>query len=828
MNSLHLSSNSRFFLDTEEEVWIVEKGEGELFAMEQKKKADHGMGPLLFLHHISQGSLLIGFPPAKLSLLLLTTSPVRLKKIPRTQFSHENGKNRELIEQWVQLFSPLTQRLHQEEISCDVEHFWDKLPAFQKKILSLLHHDIEAKSVETAEKNQQREEVNARAVEESLKKLADTLHKEQPLTLSKLPDPLLRACQIIGNQIGVTFRLEGGKETSSYFEKIREICRTSDVRYRKVKLTHAFWKEDVGPLLAFYNEKPVALLRTSSHRYEMIDPITEERKILDEDLAADLSQSAFTFYPPFPVGELSGLAIARFCLSRRLREILTIIAIGAGGAFISLLPPFLNRFLFDDVIGSNEQDLLWQIISGLIVIATSSALFLFARSYGVLKIMQIVDLKLESALWDRILNLPAHFFRQFTVGNLVQRIYSISSIREMVGQNAVKVLLSGLFSLFYFLAMLYYSRSLALIGIIVIFFSILISALCIAIKVSIERRILAIDGDLRGILIQIITGISKLRLCAAENRAFAHWAGCFSESKFLQIKAQKYQNVVTTLTAILPIFSNALLFTAAIFILAKSLADNIAIPLSIGSFIAFMAAYVPFSQAVFDAVNTLIGMASSLPLWERAEVILNAAPESSALKTKPGRLTGNMLVDHVSFRYEKDSPLILNNVTIEAKSGQMVAIVGPTGCGKSTLVRLLLGFEKPELGSITYDEKDLSELDLREVRRQIGTVLQNGSLLSGSLYENIVCGGIYTMEEVEAAIRLSGFEEDLEQLPMGLQTVVQSGGGSFSVGQAQRLLICRALISQPTLLLFDEATSALDNKTQEMVSNNLTRSKQRA
>jgi ABC-type bacteriocin/lantibiotic exporter with double-glycine peptidase domain len=392
----------------------------------------------------------------------------------------------------------------------------------------------------------------------------------------------------------------------------------------------------------------------------------------------------------------------------------------------------------------------------------------------------------------------------------------------MVSQHAIKVILGGILSIIYFVAMLYYSRPLAYVGLGILVCSFLISGFCTLKKVFIERQKLAINGTLQGILVQMIAGISKLRVCGAEARAFAYWADQFAESKSLQIKAQKYQNVVTTVTAIFPVLSNAVLFSTVVALLSSSLRGG-ASAISIGSFIAFLAAYFPFSKAIFDMVNILIQMAGAVPLWERAQVILRAPLEWELGKGYVEKLTGEIAVAYVSFRYDKKSPLALHEVSLHVKPGELISIVGPTGCGKSTLVRLLLGFEVPETGTISYNKKELGELDIREVRRQIGTVLQNSTLFAGTIYENIVCGGIYTQEQVEEALQVSGFTRDLETFPMGLHTFVQSGGATFSVGQSQRLLICRAIISKPRILIFDEATSALDNKTQDEITHDIDR-----
>jgi ABC-type bacteriocin/lantibiotic exporter with double-glycine peptidase domain len=210
-----------------------------------------------------------------------------------------------------------------------------------------------------------------------------------------------------------------------------------------------------------------------------------------------------------------------------------------------------------------------------------------------------------------------------------------------------------------------------------------------------------------------------------------------------------------------------------------------------------------------------------VPLYERATPIFEALPEVSNTNRQPGDLSGAIEMNHVSFRYHPDSPLVLRDISFALKPGQFVAIVGPSGSGKSSLLRLLLGFERPEAGVIYYDGQDLADLDIQAARRQIGVVLQSARLGSGTIFDNIVGSGPFTLDDAWDAARSAGLEQDIREMPMGMHTVVSEGGGNISGGQRQRLLIARAMVKKPRIFLFDEATSALDNRTQAMVSHSL-------
>ena len=165
--------------------------------------------------------------------------------------------------------------------------------------------------------------------------------------------------------------------------------------------------------------------------------------------------------------------------------------------------------------------------------------------------------------------------------------------------------------------------------------------------------------------------------------------------------------------------------------------------------------------------------------------------------------------------------LALDDVSFEAKPGQFIALVGPSGSGKSTFLRLLLGFEHPDAGSIYLDGQELSGVDIRAVRQQIGVVLQNGRLMSGDIFSNIVASLPLTLEDAWEAARMAGFDKDIQDMPMQMQTIINEGASTLSGGQRQRLMIARAIVNKPKILLFDEATSALDNETQSVVSRSL-------
>jgi NHLM bacteriocin system ABC transporter ATP-binding protein len=413
-------------------------------------------------------------------------------------------------------------------------------------------------------------------------------------------------------------------------------------------------------------------------------------------------------------------------------------------------------------------------------------------------------------LWDRLLNLPAPFFREYTAGDLAARAGGIAAIRQTLSEVALSSLLALLFSLVSFALLFWYHVGLAFLAVLLFLVVVVVTGGCGWLQVRYERADHAVRGRISGLILQLVTGVSRLRVAAAEDRALTVWAGEFAQQRRLAFRARAIANNLSAFTAALPLISAALLFAAVALAVRRSL--------SLGEFLAFNAAFTQILFAAGMLSSSLTSVLQVVPLYERARPILTTLPETDVTKADPGDLGGDIEMSHVSFRYRGDGPVVLDDVSVHIRPGQFVAFVGPSGAGKSTLFRLLLGFETPASGSIYYDGEDLAGLDLQAVRRQVGVVLQHSRLLPGDILGNIVGTSLLTLEDAWEAARQAGLDRDIEQMPMGMYTIIGEGQSTLSGGQRQRLMIARAIAPRPRILFFDEATSALDNATQARVS----------
>jgi ABC-type bacteriocin/lantibiotic exporter with double-glycine peptidase domain len=263
-----------------------------------------------------------------------------------------------------------------------------------------------------------------------------------------------------------------------------------------------------------------------------------------------------------------------------------------------------------------------------------------------------------------------------------------------------------------------------------------------------------------------------------------------------------------------------MLITLMIYIIAVVRLEQGEFNMTLGDYMAFVYALNSFVQSTFGIFGYYFELMAITPTWNQAKEILEVPPESTYVANSIVPLKGDITLDHVDFAYQEDRP-ILNGIDLAIKPGEFVGIVGPTGCGKSTLIRLLLGLEVPSKGAVRYDGKELDEWDLKDLRGQIGCVLQNTTIFEGSILENIMAGRRIDEKKIAEVIKMAGIAEFIEELPMGLHTAMSYGGSTISLGQKQRILIARALVNDPKVILFDEATSALDNETQKVISDHL-------
>ena len=480
-----------------------------------------------------------------------------------------------------------------------------------------------------------------------------------------------------------------------------------------------------------------------------------------------------------------------------------------------MISPKINQLLFSTVIESESVRMLIAIAVFSICVSVSSLLFNSVNSLIFSRISTKISLSVQSATMMRVLSLPASFFGKYSAGELSARSQYIGTLCQMLMSTVFSVGLTSLFSLIYIAQIFQYAPALVVPSLIIILATIALSLVTTFVQMKISKQQMELSAKEEGESYAMISGVQKIKLSGAEKRAFAKWGELYA-------KNARFEYDPPALLKLNSVFGLIISTVGMIVMYYLAISSGV----SVADYYAFQAAY----GMVSGAFTALAGIAASIaqirPVLDMAKPIMDAVPEITENKQVLTRVSGGIELNNVSFRYNESMPPVLDDLTLKIRPGQYVAIVGKTGCGKSTLIRLLLGFETPQKGAVYYDGKDISSIDLRSLRKKLGVVTQDGKLFQGDILSNIIISAPWlTEKEAWDAAEIAGIADDIRAMPMGMSTIISEGSGGISGGQRQRLMIARAIAPKPKILIFDEATSALDNITQKQVSDSLAKLK---
>jgi NHLM bacteriocin system ABC transporter ATP-binding protein len=624
---------------------------------------------------------------------------------------------------------------------------------------------------------------------------------------------LARAWEAISSNLGVCAQGQAAVCLPSQPDQaIEALTRTAPLRARKVVLRGSWWTQDAGSILAFRNGHAIALIPGARRSYRLFDPSTGRAVRLNGRLAAELDEEAYAVYRRFPVGPVTLYGLLAFWL-RECRSDMGLIALTGllTGALGLAVPLAVGRLLNFVIPAAQRQEV--PVLGGLLLVAAlAGALFSYASALALQRAGFRAGSATLYALWDRLLALPVFHLNAYTAGDLAQRTSAIDQIRQIVTQPLFVGALACPFSLIQVVLLFHYRPDLAAPALLLPLSLVAVSIVGSFLLARQYSARAACQSELSSHIFQVISGIAKLRVAGAESRAFRSWARRFQRHRTASIRIRRTTALIGGLQAAAPL-------AGWTFIVFGSRLKVGAARGGIGDLLVFSVAFQQIIGAAVQFGSLLTGFVQLTPLVDRLSPLLNTAPEFSPSKADAGTLSGAIELENVVFQYQPAHPL-LKGVSFKIQPGEFVAIVGNSGCGKSTILRLLLGFEQPDSGRILYDGKDVTTLDLLSLRRQMGVVLQNGRIFDGDIASNILGASTLGLDAAWEAARLAGLDTEIDAMPMKMRTYLTAGGG-LSGGQRQRLLIARALIHRPRILLFDEATSALDNRSQMTVSHQI-------
>ena len=601
------------------------------------------------------------------------------------------------------------------------------------------------------------------------------------------------------------------KSIKEHEDQLDYCLRPHGLMKRRIDLEENWYKSAFGPILAYKKEggEPVALLPGKLKGYSFFDRESGRRVSLNKKTAKLFETEAYCFYRPFPLKKLGIpdlLVYLKKCISMSDVVLMVLATFAVTG--IGMLMPRITKALTGPVITSGSTKVLIGIAICMFCTAMTSQLIGTVKSMLSSRLETKTTLSVQAAMMMRVMSLPANFFRKYSAGELTSRSSSVGSLCQLIMTMLVSTGLSSVASLLYITQILSFAPALVIPSLVIILITVVFSVISSIVQLKISKKQMELGAKENGITYAMISGVQKIKLAGAEKRFFARWLNLYSDSSELVYAPPTFIKINTVITTGIGLVSTIVLY----FLAVESGIDQ-------SSYFAFTAAF----GAVMSAFSSLASMALSIgrikPIMEMAEPFLKAEPETADNKEIVTKLTGGIELNNVFFKYTENGPYIVNDLSLKIKAGEYIAIVGKTGCGKSTLMRLLLGFEKPEKGAVYYDGKDINSLDLGTLRRNIGSVIQSGGLFQGDIFSNIIITAPHlTLDDAWAAAEIAGIADDIRAMPMGMQTLISEGQGGISGGQKQRLMIARAVAPKPKILMFDEATSALDNKTQKQVS----------
>jgi ATP-binding cassette subfamily B protein len=553
---------------------------------------------------------------------------------------------------------------------------------------------------------------------------------------------------------------------------------------------------------------------------DIVDPAVGPRKVPLDEFSRAFTGVALTFETTdlfVRQSRKGGIFPALKQLVRESGLLRRILVISLVLQLFGLAVPVLTGQLIDRILPRGDLGLLGVMLAGLAVLIGFRALAEVVRGHLLMHLRTMLDARLTLGFLDHMVSLPYSFFQLRSAGDLMMRLNSNTIVREQLTSTAMSGLLDGLMVTVYVVILIVGNGPMALIAL-------LAGALDVGIFLLVRHRQrdlttqqLLTESKAQGYEVEMLTAMETLKATGGEQRAVGQWANLFVDQ--LNVKIERDRLSIKTDALV-----GALRMAGPLSILAVGAQQVLAGRLSLGGMLGLSAVAAGFLEPLANLVHTLLSLETVRGYLQRVNDVLEAEPEQpSGAKVAP-RLSGQVALERVSFRYGPQSPLVVADVSLAIAPGKFVAIVGRSGSGKTTLANLILGLHRPAGGRVTFDGVDLVELDLRSVRRQFGVVNQSLSLFGASIRDNITMGDpAVPLAEVEQAARLACIHDDIVGFPMGYGTLLLDRGGAISGGQRQRLALARALVRKPAILLMDEATSALDASTEREVQASLDR-----
>ena len=814
-------------LDSPNCLYFIKKKTANVFIAPYRDGKVDGFSDHIF--ELREGQLMVGIPPkGDYSIRLVGTIGTRILEVSvndllsrdmsDTEEAYISSKLVNSLEEFSTAVFPRIKAMElmdemlsegEEESLLDVLKAFGNIGGLALCEASSLYEDAERVEAERLAKRDQLEKEMLDGFSESVKDAVKNIKIGKSESRNRIRDSLDMACKIVCDAMAI--------EMSSGGSDILEIAENNFFEVREISIRGDAFSFDIGPFLGITKEKemPLAVLPNGAGKYKVFYPDKKNGITYTKRQIKDVFSQAFIFYKNLPKREIRAKDLLKFATGGiERKDLLTIAFAGLIGGLLSTSVPIATGLLFNNIIPDGNKFSLFGLGLVLLSITLSNSIFKYAQLLSVTRMEGKIEARVQSAVWSRLLSLPIPFFSNYNPFELTIKVNGVDTMRKVLSMSALTSIMAVFFIAFNGILLMYFNFLLAMA---VLGLALLSCALTIYIgmkNMKTQREIIRLDGKVSGLILETVNGISKVSIAGAQRRAFHRWSKEFLLKSKVENQSERRSNMLETFNQAYPIIVSLIIFYAVL----RSGASNF----SIGTFIAFYASYIIFFNSLVALSESFLSIAALVPIYENLTDILKELPEDGKEKVKCDELKGEIEIRNLTFKYDENGPTVIDDISLNVKSGEYVAIVGFSGSGKSTLLRILLGFEEYKRGKVYYDRHDMQKTDIRSIRKQIGVVLQNGKLMSGSIYSNIIGANTrLTLDDAWEAAKKAGLYDDIKELPMGMHTYVSEESAGLSGGQVQKILIARAIANKPKIIFFDEATSALDNKSQSTISGNM-------
>ena len=590
---------------------------------------------------------------------------------------------------------------------------------------------------------------------------------------------------------------------------VDEVATSFGLVVREVALHGDWWNHDLGVVIGVLTEGNLPILMRSNVRRGAMEFCSPKQKDslqrVSQEAASTLQPTAYVLYPTLPDTPLTLLDVMKGVLKIHPMEVMVFLALTAAIALLAYSVPVSSGLVIDHAVPHRDTDLLIGIVT---VVAGCNLLMLVLRHTAEMVAQRLegsVGVQIQVGALDRMFRLPLNFFADQNSILLMRRFSDLEHARRALLRMLVTTVLDSVTLLVGLALMLFYFPLGALVVL-------LASVLSMALAYWIGKRSFSAYSEGESMAVNVLTVVHEMisnmlsiRVYAAQRRMFSRWRDSFIEMRRRTVRSNRFTMAFAASQQTINLLALSIIF--AIVTYAAGTTTN----KPVGYYVAFVGSLLLINGSIQSIASSILASFGIRATIKRAALILASPPEQDHGRMRLGNLRGDLELAHVDYRYFDSSPLVLHDFSLSIAAGSYVGVVGTSGCGKSTLVKLMLGLLAPAKGKIFLDANNLLDFDIDKARQQIGVVMQDYRMVSGSVLENILADRIFSDDEILSILTKVGIGDYIKSLPMGIHTHISENSNTFSAGQIQLIALARALIGQPSMLIFDEATSALDN-----------------